>query len=66
MSSTGSQAAVRADKGNVRIEFPDKDKDCRKISIHFSPYQVSTAFYMYMYYDNSPEAIGFNEALCGI
>lgn len=39
-TDTGSQTAVKADQGNLHIEYPDKEGDCRKISIHFFPYQV--------------------------
>ena len=39
-ADNGSQTAVKADRGNLHIEYPDKEGDCRKISIQFFPYQV--------------------------
>ena len=37
--SAGSQAAAR-DKGSLHIEFPDKDRDCKKITVQFTPQKV--------------------------
>ena len=45
VSSVGSQTAVKGDKGNLLVEFPDKDRDCKKICIHFSPYKVYYCHY---------------------
>jgi kinesin family protein C1 len=39
-TSVGSQAVIKGDKGSFLIEFPDEEKECRKISIHFSPHKV--------------------------
>ena len=57
-SSAGSQAVAR-DKGSLHIEFPDKDRDCKKIAVHFTPQKVDKprtctydhvfTMYMYMY-----------------
>ena len=47
--SAGSQAAAR-DKGSLHIEFPDKDRDCKKITVHFTPQKVDkpTKVFMHM------------------
>ena len=45
-SSAGSQAAAR-DKGSLHIEFPDKDRDCKKIAVHFTPQKVSIHAHVY-------------------
>ncbi|CAI8020879.1 Kinesin-like protein KIN-14N [Geodia barretti] len=39
-TSVGSQPVIKGDRGSFLIEFPDKEKECRKISIHFSPHKV--------------------------
>ena len=41
MNSSVSQGPVRGDKGSLHIDFPDKDRDGKKVTLHFSPAKVS-------------------------